>query len=141
MLGEILAALALVSTPVAVNGGAFSRTATSIWHGGATVIPSPNGEKAILVRPPKAPASDETHEVVVRAYGREFPTDVGALVNAEAAWAPDSSAFFVTFSDGGNVGTYHVKVFFGNDLGDKLLNAEDAGVTRPDTRAPRGARP
>jgi hypothetical protein len=49
--------------------------------------------------------------VIVTAYGREHRTDIGGLVNAEVAWAPDSRAFFVTYSDGGNVGTYHAKVF------------------------------
>jgi hypothetical protein len=103
--------MAVASVPATANAGAFSRSAISIWRGGARTISSPDGTKAILVQPPKIPDSDENHDVIVRAYGRDHQTDIGALVNAEAAWAPDSSAFFVTYSDGGNVGTYHVKVF------------------------------
>ena len=48
----------------------------------------------------------------MEAYGRRYRTRIGEWVNAEAAWSPDSSAFFVTYSDGGLVGTYHVKVFY-----------------------------
>jgi len=103
--------MAVVSVPATAHGGAFSRSAIPIWSGGARAILSPDGTKAILVRPPKIPDSDENHDVVVRAYGREYQTKIGALVNAEVAWAPDSSAFFVTYSDGGNIGTYHVTVF------------------------------
>jgi hypothetical protein len=39
------------------------------------------------------------------------------LINAEAAWAHDSSAFFVTYSDGGNIGRYHVLVVYVTDAG------------------------
>jgi hypothetical protein len=106
----VLAVMAAVSIPATARGGAFSRAAVSIRGGGARTISSPDGTKAILIRPPRIPGSDENHEVVVRAYGREHRTTAGALVNAEVAWAPDSTAFFVTYSEGGNVGTYHVKL-------------------------------
>jgi hypothetical protein len=100
-----------LASPRTASGGAFSRSAIRIWGGGSATISSPDGSKAILVKPPRTPDADENHEVVVRAYGRDFETTIGALVNAELAWAPDSSAFFVTYSDGGNVGTCHVEVF------------------------------
>jgi hypothetical protein len=92
------------------KGGIWSQSAVSIWGGDAGTIPSPDGTKAIVIRPPHSPDSDETHDVIVRANGREYRTDIGAWVNAEAAWSPDSKAFFVTYSDGGNIGTYHVKI-------------------------------
>lgn len=95
------------------NGGLYSHSAVSIWGGGSRlIIPSPDGNRAIVVQPPRSPESDETHTVTVRASGREYRTKIGAWVNAEADWAPDSKAFFVTYSDGGNVGTYHVKVIY-----------------------------
>ncbi|HZD30526.1 MAG TPA: hypothetical protein VE779_02595 [Candidatus Angelobacter sp.] len=75
-------------------------------------IPSPDGRKAILIRPPQSADSDEMHTVIVTANSREYRTEIGAWVNAEAAWSPDSKAFFVTYSDGGNIGTYHVKVVY-----------------------------
>ena len=90
----------------------YSRTATSIWSSGDITIPSPDGKKAIVVKPPKNPDSDETHTVLIRAGSHVYRTKIGALVNAEAAWAPDSKAFFITYSDGGMVGTYHVRIVY-----------------------------
>lgn len=39
------------------------------------------------------------------------------MINAEAAWAPDSKALFVTYSDAGNIGRYHVLVVYVTDVG------------------------
>lgn len=103
--------MAAVSIPATAHGGAFSRRAVSVRGGGVRTISSPDGTKAILIRPPQSPGSDEDHLVVVGASGREHQTKIGALVNAEVAWAPNSNAFFVTYSDGGNVVAYHVMVF------------------------------
>jgi hypothetical protein len=94
------------------NGGIWSRSAAAIWGGDARTIPSPDGKKAIVIRPPQNPDSAETHTVSVEANGREYRTSIGAWVNAEAVWSPDSKAFFVTYSDGGLVGTYHVKIVY-----------------------------
>jgi hypothetical protein len=107
----LLVLMIAVFVSAAGTGGAFSRSAIGIWRGGSRTISSPDGTKAILVRPPTSAESDANHDVIVKAYGRELRTDLGTLGNAEVAWAPDSRAFFATYSDGGNVGTYHVKVF------------------------------
>lgn len=90
----------------------FSRTATSIRASYFINIPSPDGTKLILVRPPERPDSEQTHEVFVRSGNRLNRTKFGALVNAEVGWSPDSKAFFITYSDGLNVGTYHVKIVY-----------------------------
>jgi hypothetical protein len=52
---------------------------------------------------------------------REYETEIGGWVNAEAAWSPDSAAFFVTYSDGGVIGTYHVKVVYVADSGLRIV--------------------
>lgn len=102
-----------VSQTETKKNGAYSRYATSIWGSRRELaIPSPDGKKAILVLPPRKPDSDEMHAVSVKVNGREFKTGIGLWVNAEVLWSPDSEAFFVTYSDGGNIGTYHVKVFY-----------------------------
>jgi hypothetical protein len=74
-----------------------------------------------VVKPPENPASDETHTILIRSGDHIYRTKIGALVNAEAAWAPDSKAFFVTYSDGGNVGTYHVRVVYVTDSGIRVI--------------------
>ncbi len=83
---------------VDLKGGLWSHSAVSIWGGFADIIPSPDGKKAIIIRPPQLPESDETHTVIVKANGREYSTSIGAWVNAEAAWSADSKAFFVTIA-------------------------------------------
>jgi hypothetical protein len=103
------------------HGGAYSHSAASIWGSGNSVIPSPDGKKAIIIRPPRQPESDKTHSVTVKAGHHEYRTEIGAWVNAEAAWSPDSKALFVTYSDGGNVGTYHVKVVYVNQAGIRVI--------------------
>ena len=99
------------------NRGSYARSAKSIWGVKESVITSPDGKNAILVKAPSNPASDETHTVTVKSYGHTYKTKIGSWANAEAAWSPDSKAFFVTYSDGGNVGTYRVKVFYLSDAG------------------------
>jgi hypothetical protein len=116
-----LLALAAWSQSTAADESIYSRSATSIWASGNITIPSPDGRKAVVVRPPENPSSDETHTVLVRAGSHIYRTNLGALVNAEVAWAPDSKAFFVTYSDGGNVGTYHVRVVYVTDSGLRAL--------------------
>lgn len=49
--------------------------------------------------------------------GRKYPLEFGAYVEAEVAWSPDSRDFFVTYSDGGAVGTFHVLVYRVDDTG------------------------
>lgn len=39
------------------------------------------------------------------------------MVGAEVAWAPDSKAFFVTYSGGGLIGEYHVLIYYPKDSG------------------------
>ncbi len=95
----------------------YSRSATSIWASGDVTIPAPDGKKSIVVKHPDNPASEETHTVLIRVGRHLYRTKIGALVNAEAAWAPDSKAFFITYSDGGVVGTYHVRVVYVSDGG------------------------
>jgi len=58
--------------------------------------------------------------VTLQANGTSYST-IGWWVNAEAAWAPDSKAFFITYSDGGNVGTYHVRIFYVTDSDPKVV--------------------
>lgn len=51
----------------------------------------------------------------MRVKEREIKTGFGDLVNAEVRWSADSKAFFLTYSDGGSIGTYHVEVVYVND--------------------------
>jgi hypothetical protein len=107
----------------------FSRSATSIWASGEITIPAPDGKKAIIAKIPDNPASEETHTVLIRVGSHVYRTKIGALVNAEAAWAPDSRAFFLTYSDGGNVGTYHVRIVYATTSGLHIIEPLPNGRT------------
>ncbi len=109
----IFVAASLFSIPAKyATGGVFSRSAIPIWGSRSSfVAKSPDGTKAVVIRVNTTPYSDEPHRVSVEANGREYKTGIGYLVDSEIAWSPDSAAFFVTYSDGGLIGTYHVKVF------------------------------
>lgn len=88
----------------------FSRAATPIRARGT--IPAPDGKKSIVVK-----TVEGLPAILVRAGGHFYYPSVPPLLNAEAAWAPDSKAFFVTYSDAGNVGRYHVLVVYVTDVG------------------------
>src|SRR5689334_11389469 len=110
-VGILLVTLAIQISPAAQKNradGIFSRSAISIWGRPAPfTIPAPVGQKSIVVGKPSS--AEEYVRVSVRVGEGEFPTDIGSWVNSEVSWALDSSAFFVTYSDAGNIGTYHVK--------------------------------
>jgi hypothetical protein len=109
--------------------GTYSLHAIQVWGAGEGIVPSPDGKKRIVVQPPrKAATEDENHFVFVEAFGKKYPTTIGRWVNAELAWSPDSKAFFVTYSDGGNIGIYHVKVVYVNPTGLRIV--EPVGKTR-----------
>jgi len=101
-------------------GGAYSRLATQIWgtESSRSIVRSPDGAKAIVVDTLVVEGDRFPHgyekiwRVGVKANGMEYKTSIGELVDSEVAWSPDSKAFFVTYSDGGNIGTFHVKVFY-----------------------------
>lgn len=102
------------------QSGLFSSTAAFVSSlGNSATITSPDKTKAIEVRP--IADRDAAPGVIVRAYGRRYKTKIGAWANTEVAWSPDSKAFFVTYSDGGNVGTYHVKIFYVGPSGLRVI--------------------
>jgi hypothetical protein len=116
---------------VGQDSGLYSVKATMIWAARKPFTSlSPDGAKAINFAPVDPSQERPTDAVVsVHAYGHEYKTDIGSWVNAEAAWAPDSKAFFVTYSDGGNVGTYRVELFYVEPTGLRVVEPiPDGGV-------------
>ena len=92
------------------RSGAFSDLAVAP----RLVVFSPDGTKGVRLRKGRI-------EVVTKGKQRLDQTEIGSLVNAEVLWSPDSKAFSVTYSDGGNVGTYHVKVVLTTDAGLRIF--------------------
>lgn len=69
---------------------------------------SPNHRRKIVTRPS---ADGETTIFTVDENGHEFAIETAAWSCPEIGWSPTSAFFFVTYSDGGAVGTYHVSVY------------------------------
>jgi hypothetical protein len=58
--------------------------------------------------------------------GKQYWTPFGHMHDAEVGWAPDSARLFVTWSESGELGTWHVQVY---DLTEQGLK-EIKGVTK-----------
>ena len=111
--------LALKASTPPKSPGNFSSFAWSVQeiarapHG----LPSPDGLSVV-----HAVEDDEEdccwpYRVWLTNKGRSYALGFGTYVEAEVAWSPDSSAFFVTYSDGGAVGTFHVLIYRVDDTG------------------------
>ena len=75
-------------------------------------LPSPDGRSVIHARE-IASSSDDSwpFKIWVTAGGRNYPLAFGTYVGTEVGWSPDSTAFFVTYSDGGAVGQFHALIY------------------------------
>jgi hypothetical protein len=65
--------------------------------------------------------------VTISIDGKEVPTDFWLRPSAELGWSPDSARFFLTWTDGGELGQWHVQIF--NVMSDGLhevSNIEEA---------------
>jgi hypothetical protein len=65
-------------------------------------LPSPDGEKVIQVM-------NETVDIVID--GKGYRTRLRKKMNAELGWAPDSQRFFLTWTDGGDTGSWHTELY------------------------------
>ena len=116
-----LVAGALFGFPLVVQGPEQERHQPGLWSKEAIVLSYVEGNrrlKLLSLDGEKAVSIEDTALAVEingkRARGTES-YGVGTL--AELAWSPDSRAFFVTQSDGGNVGTWYVDVFLLSKVG------------------------
>jgi hypothetical protein len=103
-----------LATSAATRDGIFSRLATPIWSIARQPkgLASPDGLGIIHAVEVESSADDSwPFKTWVTRSGRNYRLPFGGFVSAEVAWSPDSSSFFVTYSDGGAVGLYHVLVY------------------------------
>jgi hypothetical protein len=84
------------------------------------LVTSPNGRKRIIVK---------NYELRVESDGRQMRTPSGEPIGvyplAEVGWAPDSGAFFLTWSDGGAVGSWNTDVYLLTPSGLRKAEATD----------------
>jgi hypothetical protein len=73
---------------------------------------SPDGKTTVEVK-------DETVAILVN--GKRYRTRLGEKTSAELGWAPDSQHFFLTWTDGGDTGTWHTEVYSITNSGIKQI--------------------
>jgi hypothetical protein len=116
----LLALIAKVAISQTQQTGMYARLATPIWDslwsdsgkGRSVSIPSPAGSARLVARWIEV-GRDSGVQLTLEERGTTLWTrKVIPGVGIEAAWAPDSKAFFVTSSGGGRNGFYGLTVYF-----------------------------
>ena len=79
------------------------------------IIFAPDHTRRMVIRRPRQLEGIGRVSVVVG--NKSFPTTIGYHLNAEIMWAPDSSAFAETYSQGGAVGDYVLVVYRVSETG------------------------
>lgn len=91
--------------------GAWSAHAVSLFNtwgaldenpGRKADFPSPDGRKLVRVR---------GESVSVLVEGKVSPTSIGEMTNPELMWSPNSNAFVITSTSGGELGKWEVRLF------------------------------
>jgi hypothetical protein len=95
--------------------GYYSRAASPIWErlAGSAVplsVSSPNQRSRVTAHYIESPNGDEHVLLDVSGAVGKMQLDIGPGIDSELLWAPDSRAFFVTTSDEGANGSYHLLV-------------------------------
>lgn len=88
------------------------------------IVSSPDRSSRVLARWRDAGCNDNDECVVLDVEGKlgKLHIDIGPGVGSELLWSPDSKAFFVTTSNGGANGDYHLFVI---DTFDGQLQSRD----------------
>jgi len=104
-----------------LNRGEWSAQTVSLFNtwggldsnpGRVLTLPSPDSKKIIQVR-------NERVDIVIN--GKTYRTKLGEKTNAELGWAPDSQHFFLTWTDGGDIGTWHTSLYSVPESGIKQI--------------------
>src|SRR5271155_3009000 len=106
-------------TSFATTEGNFSSLAIGVSEVAAKPhgLASPDGKSFLHVVEDQRVDCCWPYRVWLSHKGERYSLPFGTYTEAEVAWSPDSLAFFVTYSDGGAVGTFHVLVYTIDDDG------------------------
>jgi hypothetical protein len=113
-------AMVIVSQAATAEDGIYSKLATPIWAIARMPqgLSSPDGRSVIHAKKIESSNDDSwPFKTWIAHVGRNYPVPMGSFVNAEVSWSPDSTAFFVTYSDTGAIGQYHLLVYRLNEHG------------------------
>jgi hypothetical protein len=96
------------------DDGLYSKLAIPVWAIARMPLglASPDGSSVIHAKEVQKPADGSwPFNVWITHRAASYRVSFGGFVNAEVSWSPDSSAFFVTYSDSGAIGQYHMLVY------------------------------
>ena len=95
----------------AITSGAWSAATISLFNTWTALDDNPG--RHVTFNSPDHKKTIEVIEtdVTLRVDGKVFATDIGAKHDAELGWAPDSSKFFVTWTETGELGPWHTQVY------------------------------
>lgn len=124
--------VAKVTASQAQQGGMYARSAIPIWDllssesakAAPVSIPSPSGSELLIASGIEVRGYSGVELTLKKRGTTLWSQRVTPAVGVEAAWAPDSEAFFVTTSGGGRNGFYGLTVY--------LLNEGDGAVSKLD---------
>jgi len=129
ILFAFLTSLSINSYAQQTRHGFYSRSAQIIWdrlagNPAPVVVTSPDHQSKILARWLDHGGQDNDEHVVLDVEGAlgKLQLDIGPGVASEILWAQDSKAFFVTTSNGGGMGDYHL--FVVNTFKEKLQSRD-----------------
>jgi hypothetical protein len=116
----LLTILNVSRAAIAAADGTYSKLATpvSVISGMSQGLPSPEGLSVIHAKEVESSNDDSgPFKVWVTRSGHSSLIPMRGFVGAEVEWSPDSAAFFLTYSDTGAVGQYHLLVYRRNENG------------------------
>lgn len=91
--------------------GIWSGEAVSLFNTAGAFDQNP-GRKLRLFSPDRTVRVDiKEEEVALWVEGKRIKTNIGRRTNPELGWSPDSKYFFLTWTEGGLVGDWHVSIF------------------------------
>lgn len=95
----------------AVSSGSWSAAAISLFNTWSASDNNP-GRHMSFHSPDHAKLIEVIETTVtLRMNGKVYETDLGDKHDAELGWAPDSTKFFVTWTETGELGPWHLQVY------------------------------
>jgi hypothetical protein len=109
-----------------IEGGGWSSQSISLLNTWGALDDNPNRVASFKSPDGKKTVFIHGRSVSIEINGKKYETELGDLTNPELGWAPDSNRFFVTWTDGGELGTWHVDVYAISSFG----LTKESGVER-----------
>jgi hypothetical protein len=101
----------------AVGRGSWSAATISLFNTWTTFDRNPGRHMSFYSPDHKKLVEVIESDVTLRINGKVYETNIGAKHDAELGWAPDSSKFFVTWTETGELGPWHTQVYAADDGG------------------------